>query len=159
MTTVARGFWTSAPVPVASAIGTKPSEATSAVMTTGRKRVSAPIDTLCSTVIRYRAKGALRDVGKALGLTEDLIKMLSSQVWGWSEEGVEAWRTVLADLINRGLRRPEFLIVDGAPGLDKAIASVWDGVPVQRCSVHKHRTCSPTPPSGCMTRSLRITTT
>ena len=38
---------------------------------------------LCSTVIRYRAKGALRDVGKALGLTEDLIKMLSSQVWGW----------------------------------------------------------------------------
>ena len=31
----------------------------------------------------------MRDVGKALGLTEDLIKMLSSQVWGWSEEGVE----------------------------------------------------------------------
>jgi DNA polymerase III alpha subunit len=24
---------------------------------------------LCSTVIRYRAKGALRDVGKALGLS------------------------------------------------------------------------------------------
>ncbi|MDB5628871.1 MAG: error-prone polymerase, DnaE-like protein [Tardiphaga sp.] len=44
---------------------------------------------LCSTVIRYRAKGALRDVGKALGLTEDLIRMLSSQVWGWSEDGVE----------------------------------------------------------------------
>ncbi len=44
---------------------------------------------LCATVIRYRTKGALRDVGKALGLTEDLIKMLSSQVWGWSEEGVE----------------------------------------------------------------------
>ncbi len=44
---------------------------------------------LCSTVIRYRAKGALRDVGKALGLPEDLIKLLSSQVWGWSEEGVE----------------------------------------------------------------------
>ena len=44
---------------------------------------------LCSTVIRYRAKGALRDVGKALGLPEDLIKMLSSQVWGWGTEGVE----------------------------------------------------------------------
>ena len=43
---------------------------------------------LCSTVIRYRAKGALRDVGKALGIPEDLIKGLSSQVWGWSEEGV-----------------------------------------------------------------------
>ncbi len=44
---------------------------------------------LCCTVIRYRAKGALRDVGKALGLPEDLIKMLSSQIWGWSREGIE----------------------------------------------------------------------
>lgn len=43
---------------------------------------------LCSTVIRYRTKGALRDVGKALGLPEDLIKTLSGMVWGWSEEGV-----------------------------------------------------------------------
>ncbi|QWK81513.1 error-prone DNA polymerase [Ochrobactrum sp. BTU1] len=52
--------------------------------TYGRDRAA-----LCSTVIRYRAKGALRDVGKALGLPEDLTKSLSSQVWGWSE-GVEA---------------------------------------------------------------------
>jgi error-prone DNA polymerase len=44
---------------------------------------------LCSTVIRYRTKGALRDVGKALGLPEDLIGTLSSQVWAWSDEGVE----------------------------------------------------------------------
>ncbi|MGQ2905822.1 MAG: error-prone DNA polymerase [Neoaquamicrobium sediminum] len=51
--------------------------------TYGRDRAA-----LCSTVIRYRAKGALRDVGKALGLPEDLTKTLSSQVWGWSE-GVE----------------------------------------------------------------------
>jgi error-prone DNA polymerase len=47
--------------------------------TYGRDRAA-----LCATVIRYRAKGAIRDVGKALGLTEDLIKVLSSQVWGWS---------------------------------------------------------------------------
>jgi len=53
--------------------------------TYGRDRAA-----LCSTVIRYRTKGAVRDVGKALGLSEDLIKMLSSQVWGWSEEGIEA---------------------------------------------------------------------
>lgn len=44
---------------------------------------------LCSTVIRYRARGAVRDVGKALGLPEDLIKALSSQIWSWSGEGVE----------------------------------------------------------------------
>ena len=52
--------------------------------TYGRTRAA-----LCSTVIRYRAKGALRDVGKALGLPEDMLKLLSSQVWGWSTEGVE----------------------------------------------------------------------
>lgn len=43
---------------------------------------------LCSTVLRYRTKGALRDVGKALALPEDLISQLSSGVWGWSKEGV-----------------------------------------------------------------------
>ncbi|MEX2742072.1 error-prone DNA polymerase [Rhizobium mongolense] len=40
---------------------------------------------LCSTVTRYRAKGAIRDVGKALGLPEDLIKALSAGIWSWSE--------------------------------------------------------------------------
>jgi putative transposase len=54
-------------------------------------------------------------------------------------ESTEAWRAVLDDLIQRGLRRPEFLIVDGAPGLENAIAAVWNGVPVQRCTVHKQR--------------------
>ncbi|OJU11469.1 MAG: error-prone DNA polymerase [Caulobacterales bacterium 68-7] len=44
---------------------------------------------LCSTVIRYRARGALRDVGKALGLSQDIIKGLSSQTWAWSDEGVD----------------------------------------------------------------------
>ncbi len=41
---------------------------------------------LCATVTRYRAKGAIRDVGKALGLPEDVIKALSSGMWAWSEE-------------------------------------------------------------------------
>src|ERR1700756_2522169 len=54
-------------------------------------------------------------------------------------ESAEAWRSVLDDLTRRGLRRPEFLIVDGAAGLDSAIAAGWGGVPVQRCTVHKHR--------------------
>jgi error-prone DNA polymerase len=44
---------------------------------------------LCSTVIRYRIKGALRDVGKALGFSEDVITLLNAQVRGWSEEGVD----------------------------------------------------------------------
>ncbi len=43
---------------------------------------------LTATVIRYRSKGALRDVGKALGLPEDLVQSLSGQIWAWSETGV-----------------------------------------------------------------------
>ena len=54
-------------------------------------------------------------------------------------ESTEAWRAVLDDLIQRGLRRPEFLIIGGASGLENAIAAVWHGVLVQRCTVHKHR--------------------
>jgi error-prone DNA polymerase len=52
--------------------------------TYGRDRAA-----LCATVIRYRARGALRDVGKALGLPQDMLAALSGQVWGWSAEGVE----------------------------------------------------------------------
>ncbi len=44
---------------------------------------------LCATVIRYRARGAVREVGKAMGLTEDVTAALAGQVWGWSEEGVQ----------------------------------------------------------------------
>ena len=36
---------------------------------------------------------------------------------------------MLDDLIWRGPEWPEFLIVHGAAGLEKAIALVWDGVP------------------------------
>ena len=43
---------------------------------------------LTAVVTRYRTRGAVREVGKALGLTEDLTKMLSGLVWGWSEEGI-----------------------------------------------------------------------
>jgi error-prone DNA polymerase len=43
---------------------------------------------LCATVMRFRARGAVRDVGKVMGLSEDVIGALASQVSGWSEEGV-----------------------------------------------------------------------
>jgi transposase-like protein len=39
-------------------------------------------------------------------------------------ETTEAWRAVLDDLVDRGLRRPEFLITDGAPGLLQALAAI-----------------------------------
>ena len=37
---------------------------------------------ICGTVIHYRPRSAIRDVGKALGLTEDVTSMLANTVWG-----------------------------------------------------------------------------
>jgi error-prone DNA polymerase len=37
--------------------------------------------------MRFRPRGAVRDVGKALGLSEDVTGALASQVWAWGEEG------------------------------------------------------------------------
>ncbi|MDM7459733.1 MAG: error-prone DNA polymerase, partial [Paracoccus sp. (in: a-proteobacteria)] len=51
--------------------------------TYGRDRAA-----LTATVIRYRSKGALRDVGKALGLPEDVIRAISGQIWAWGDEPV-----------------------------------------------------------------------
>ena len=43
---------------------------------------------LTAVVSRYRSRGAVREVGKALGLPEDLTAALAGQVWGWSNDGV-----------------------------------------------------------------------
>ncbi len=42
---------------------------------------------LTATVITYRSRSALRDVGKAFGLSEDVIAALSSTLWGGASEG------------------------------------------------------------------------
>ena len=42
---------------------------------------------LCATVIHYRGKRAIREVGRAMGLSEDTVAALSSQVWGWGGPG------------------------------------------------------------------------
>jgi DNA polymerase III alpha subunit len=48
---------------------------------------------LCATVIHYRGKRAVREVGKAMGLSEDVLSALSSQIWGsWSKHGPELER-------------------------------------------------------------------
>ncbi len=48
---------------------------------------------LCATVVHYRGKRAIREVGRAMGLSEDTISALSSQLWGFfSTKGIEAER-------------------------------------------------------------------
>ena len=54
-------------------------------------------------------------------------------------ESEAAWRALLDDLVKRGLKTPELVIVDGAPGLEKALAALWSDMPVQRRTAHEHR--------------------
>jgi transposase-like protein len=95
---------------------------------------------LDGTVVRVRLDRKATSISLlvVLGVRQDGQKVLLAikQMGG---ESTEAWRTVLDDLVKRGLRRPELLIIDGGTGLESAIAAVWDDVPVQRCTVHKHR--------------------
>jgi len=95
---------------------------------------------LDGTVVRVRLDRKATSISLlvVIGVRNDGQKLLLA-VKSMGGETTEAWRAVLDDLVARGLRRPEFLIVDGAPGLEKALAAIWDGVPTQRCTVHKHR--------------------
>ena len=42
---------------------------------------------LAATVIRYRAKSAMREVAKVMGLSADVQEALSCTVWGYGREG------------------------------------------------------------------------
>ncbi len=41
---------------------------------------------ICATVIHYRSRRAIRDVGKAMGLTEDVTAALAKTIWGHGDE-------------------------------------------------------------------------
>jgi len=45
----------------------------------GRERAG-----IAATVITYRARSAVREVGKAFGLSDDVIGALAGTIWGWS---------------------------------------------------------------------------
>ena len=47
---------------------------------------------LCATVIHFRSRAAIREVGKVMGLSQDVTAGLSSQIWGHSNGGAEPER-------------------------------------------------------------------
>jgi error-prone DNA polymerase len=44
---------------------------------------------LCATVIHFRSRAAIREVGKVMGLSEDVTAGLSGQIWGQSNRGAD----------------------------------------------------------------------
>ncbi|HTQ34486.1 MAG TPA: error-prone DNA polymerase, partial [Stellaceae bacterium] len=61
---------------------------------------------LAATLITYRARGAIREVGKVMGLSGDVVAALSGMVWGWSSERLrdERVREAGLDPADRNLR-------------------------------------------------------
>ncbi|TSJ42631.1 DNA polymerase III subunit alpha [Mucilaginibacter corticis] len=47
---------------------------------------------IVATVTQLHYKGAIRDVGKAMGLSEDTIVRLGATVWDWRDEGMDEKR-------------------------------------------------------------------
>src|SRR5438309_9154477 len=74
---------------------------------------------LDGTVVRVRLDRKATSIVLlvVIGVRADGQKVLLA-IKSMGGESTEAWRAVLDDLVGRGLRRPEFLIVDGAPGLE-----------------------------------------
>ena len=70
-----------------------------------------------------------------LGVAEDGTKVLIALRVAATEASSQ-WSGVVLDLQRRGLAAPELLVVDGHPGLGKAL-ECWPGVRVQRCTWHK----------------------
>ena len=95
---------------------------------------------LDGTVVKVRLdrKATAISLLIALGVRRDGQKVVLA-IKNMGGESEAAWRAMLDDLISRGLGRPELVIVDGGKGLEAALASLWDDVPVQRCTVHKER--------------------
>ena len=44
---------------------------------------------LCATVIHFRSRAAIREVGKAMGMSQDVTANLSGQIWGMSDGGAD----------------------------------------------------------------------
>ena len=53
---------------------------------------------LAATVISYRGRSAIREVGKVFGLSDDTVGALSGTMWGWSTGGVSKKETRRAGL-------------------------------------------------------------
>jgi putative transposase len=85
-----------------------------------------------------RPSGAKEGVLVAWGYTEQGDRVLLDVSLG-QRERYEDWLEMGRGLIRRGLRAPSLVIVDGAPGLIKAVEELWPVSDRQRCTVHRLR--------------------
>ena len=68
---------------------------------------------LCATVIHFRTRAAIREVGKVMGLSQDLTARLSGDIWGMSNAGVDMDRVRALGLDPTDLRLAQTLKLIG----------------------------------------------
>ena len=109
---------------------------------------------LDGTVVRVRLDKKATSVSLlvALGVRADGQKVLLA-VKNMGGESEAAWRALLDDLVKRGLKTPELVIVDGGSGLDAALAALWSEVPVPAL----HGAQASQPPGACARAPARGT--
>jgi putative transposase len=110
-----------------------------------RTRSLAELDVLGlyldALALRVRSAGKVVSV-PALGviavLTDGQKQLVALELCPGGET-FQAWKGCLDDLGARGLGAPVWCVIDGHPGLRKAVGLGWPAAVVQRCCVHKLR--------------------
>jgi putative transposase len=96
---------------------------------------------LDALALRVRSAGKVVSV-PALGvvavLTDGQKQLVALDLCAGGET-FAAWKACLDDLGARGLVAPVWCVIDGHPGLRKAVGLGWPAAVVQRCCVHKLR--------------------
>lgn len=91
---------------------------------------------IVATVTQERHKGAIRDVGKAMGLSEDTIKRLAGAIWDFSEEAFDHERIIAQGLnpddryLNKVLQLTEQLM-----GFPRQLGQHTGGFVITRCKL------------------------
>jgi putative transposase len=127
-----------------------------AELETWRTRSLAELDVLGlyldALALRVRSAGQVVSV-PALGvvavLTDGQKQLVALELCAGGET-FEAWKGGLDDLGTRGLAAPVWCVIDGHPGLRKAVGLVWPRAVVQRCGVHKLRNLERTAPTHAL---------
>ena len=121
----------------------------------GRSLAEEPIVRLIldGTVARVRLDRKATSISLLVvfGVRADGQKVLLA-IKSMGGESTEAWRTVLDDLIKRGLRRSQFLIVDGAPDWRRRLPPSGTAYRCNDVPCTSTGTCSRMRPSACTRR-------
>ncbi|MGZ3944424.1 MAG: error-prone DNA polymerase [Mucilaginibacter sp.] len=91
---------------------------------------------IVATVTQERHKGAIRDMGKAMGLSEDTIKRIGGAVWDFSEDGFDRER-----LIEQGLNPDDphlhkvLVLTEQLMGFPRQLGQHTGGFVIMRCKL------------------------